>query len=133
ESLVALCDIILYRNLEFPLNTIKKIKDQTEEELRQTLLNSKANIDEQISNLNKVKDKLIKKEKLLQNFNDFKQQKIEAKSTQLDTIYHFSFKDKEAVQHYLSDPSCAINIYSATDDEVQYGIFLEQSRENILR
>src|SRR5699024_2387958 len=32
-----------------------------------------------------------------------------------------------------SDPSCAINIYSATDDEVQYGIFLEQSRENILR
>ena len=53
------------------------------------------------------------------------------KSTLLDTIYHFSFKDKEAVQNYLSDPSCAITIYSATDDDVQYGIFLEQSRKRI--
>lgn len=76
---------------------------------------------------------MIKREKLLQDFNDFKQKKIEMKSNQLDTIYYFSFKDKESVQHYLSDPSCAINIYSATDDEVQYGIFLEQNSRSILR
>ena len=40
------------------------------------------------------------------------------KPTQLDTIYHFSFKDKDAVQHYLSDPISAVTIYAATDDKV---------------
>src|SRR5699024_6412841 len=133
ESLVALCDIILYRNLEFPLTTIKQVKYQTEKELRQTLQQSKENIDQQISTLNQVKDNLIKREKLLQEFNGFKQQKIKRKSIQLDTIYHFSFKDKEAVQHYLSDPTCAITIYAATDDEVQYGIFLDKNNRSVLR
>ena len=133
ESLVALCDIILYRNLEFPLNTIKDVKYQTEEELSQTLLHSKENIDQQIRKLNQVKDDLIKREKLLRDFQIFKKQGLEMKATQLEAIYHFSFKDKEAVQHYLSDPSCAINIYAAHDDEVQYGIFLEQNTRRILR
>lgn len=133
ETLVALCDIILYRNLELPLNSIKKVKYQTVEELNQTLLNSKRNIVEQINNLKKVKDNIIKREKLLQNFNDFKKQIIEIKSTQLDAIYEFSFKDKKSVQNYLSNPSCAINIYSSVSDKCEYGILLKQSRKNILR
>ncbi|MCD2338317.1 MerR family transcriptional regulator [Bacillus cereus] len=133
ESLVALCDIILYRNFELPLNSIKNVKYQTEKELGETLFNLKTNIDEQINKLNKIKDNLIKKEQLLQDLTEFKKQKIEIKSIKLETIYHFSFKDKEAVQNYLSDPSCAITIFSATNNESKYGILLKKSRKNILR
>lgn len=131
EDLVALCDILLYRNLDLPLKIIKSNK--TKEQLILSMNESVENIDNQIHYLMQIKENLEMKRSRINQYEKLKCRGIQIEKVAFKEIYEFHFNDKKSVETYIRDTSSAITIFNPRENTNTYGILQDHSEKEILR
>ncbi|WP_052131420.1 helix-turn-helix domain-containing protein [Planococcus sp. CAU13] len=134
QTMVDICDIIFYRELEVPLYTIKKREEMTAENLLNLFSETKDHLERSIDHLQKVVDRITARENILKQLDSLKYQKPRIRKQKLDPIHYFDFTDKKLIQLYLEDPTLSADIVNF-DEKNEYvcGLFANIDSSCLLR
>ena len=133
-TMADICNIMLFRNLELPVDTLKEISTKNADEMGTLLGETKVSLKQRIEYFQQVIDRIQAKEQLFEEYRHLQSQPLHVVQTKLPPVYSFDFGNKEMVQFYLDDPSLAVDILSPTcGDSYAYGIFMKSGHQNILR
>lgn len=134
QTMLDICDIMLLRDLEVPLNTLKKREEMTLEALSDLFANMKDNLAQTILHLQSVIEKITIREQTLAKLVQLKQQKPTIKKHQLAPIHSFDFTDAKLIKMYLEDPTRSADIlYMDGKDHYVCGLFADIDSSQLLR
>lgn len=134
QTMLEICDIIFYRNLELPLSIIQKIGTMQLEEQMALFTANESALEHKINYLKDVLARIEQRKIKLNEYHHLKGKDLTIVKTSLPAIHKFDFHDKEMVQLYLSDPSLSADILTQDEkNSTACGMFVEQETGDLIR
>lgn len=133
QSMMDICDIILYRSLAIPIRELKNLPTTGLPELEEVLETNKEKMLEKMAELQQTIVKIDNKLEMIRKIEALNEAGETLVTAQLAAVKEFRFQDEALVQRYLQAPDESV-IVLRTDDayQVHYGVFMDAD-EFILR
>lgn len=131
ETMVDICDIILFRELEVPLYILKQREDMTMDDLSDLFSETKKDFTATIEHLQLVIERISAREEKLARLIQLKSEKPTIQRKKMSPIHSFDFTNRELVQSYLQDPTQSADML--TERDYICGIFSETVDSPLLR
>lgn len=134
ETMVDICDIILFRELEIPLDILKKREEMTSDSLSVLFSETKQELESTIKQLKMVIKRISLREEKLATLQLLKKMKPTILKKKMLPIHTFNFTNRKLVQNYLEDPTQSADILNIHDgNQYTCGIFSLSTDMPILR
>lgn len=136
QTMLDICEIMLFRSLELPLPAIKSAEKANPDQLLTLLQATKIDLESKLRYYERVIAKIKKRQQKFEQFKQLETEPIREIIGRIPSIHAFDFRDQQMVQMYLDDPSLSADILrERSKNAFQCGLFIddEHHQGKILR
>lgn len=132
-TMYEIIDIITYRALRMPIEDIRKVETGTPEFLRQTLLEKEKELDDQIAQLIKTKEKVKRKQERFKEYATLLAAPYQIGTPEAAGLMPFHFEDKSHWDACMSDSYLFSLYFSSASLSPLYGLAVIKEEDLNLR
>ncbi|MBE5961389.1 MAG: MerR family transcriptional regulator [Lachnospiraceae bacterium] len=132
-TMYEIIDIITYRALRMPIEDIRKVETGTPEFLRHTLAEKEKELDDQIAQLIKTKEKVKRKQEHFEEYISLLTQPYQIKTPDTAWLMPFHFQDKSHWDACMSDSYHFSLYFSPCSYSPLYGLAVIREEDQNLR
>ena len=122
DTILDICDVMLYRGLSVPIKQIRSIPQMEPEMLRDLLHNTKRRLLEQIRSLQDSVELIDKKQQTLERIEELRCKGFRVIEAQMGEVRAFSVEDGEALRAYVQDCTRSVALMKEDGQMPQYGM-----------
>ncbi|WP_042272708.1 MerR family DNA-binding transcriptional regulator [[Clostridium] dakarense] len=123
DSLIKICDIIFYRNLNIPVKDVSKTWKMSVSDTEELLLNSKDKLEQQITELESIKYKIDQNLEGIKTYNELKDNPYRNGIPPFTSIVHLHLGQTKNVLNYINNQNILAFPLHLGDKEIKhYGV-----------